>query len=144
LVPIVVIGNNPMPKEDKAELIDHLPKGSRLLNWVNFAAVLPRCKIAFHHGGMGTTHAILTHGVPQIVVPHAADQRGQAKRVEAAELGFNLSAMDVRNSKLLDGARKLTTDEKYTENARAFAAEMAAAGGPLRAAEHLLAMLQRT
>ena len=59
LVPIVVIGTNPIEKEKKAELIRALPPTTRLLNWVNFAHVLPRCKLVVQHGGMGTTHAVL-------------------------------------------------------------------------------------
>jgi voltage-gated potassium channel Kch len=137
LVPVVVIGTNPIDPQDKAELIDNLPPGTRLLNWVNFAHVLPRCKLAIQHGGMGTTHAILTAGVPQMVVPHAADQRGQAKRVAEIKVGLNLSAHEVRNGKLLEGARALLRDESVQQNALDFAAEMHAAGGPVRAAEHL-------
>jgi MGT family glycosyltransferase len=134
LVPIVVIGNNPMAPEDKAELVRNLPKGTRLLNWVNFAHVLPRCKLAIQHGGMGTTHAILTQGVPQMVVPHAADQRGQGKRVAEAKVGLNLTAHDVRNGKLVEGARAIIRDERIQENARRFASDMHAAGGPPEAA----------
>jgi MGT family glycosyltransferase len=138
LTPIVVIGTNPIDPNDKQELIQALPKSTRLLNWVNFAQVLPRCKLAIQHGGMGTTHAILLHGIPQMVVPHAADQRGQAKRVAQAKVGLNLSAHEVRNGKLLEGAYALTRDEGVQQNARAFAAQMAALGGPPRAAEQLL------
>lgn len=141
LVPIVVIGNNPIAPDDKAELVRNLPKGTRLLNWVNFAHVLPRCKLAIQHGGMGTTHAILTAGVPQMVVPHAADQRGQGKRVAEAKVGLNLTAHDVRNGKLLEGARALLNDERVQQNARDFAAEMAAGGGPEQAARLLAALV---
>ena len=28
---------------------------------------------------MGTTHAAILHAIPQIISPHAADQRGQAR-----------------------------------------------------------------
>ncbi len=138
LTPIVVIGTNPIEPDAKQELIQALPKSTRLLNWVNFAQVLPRCKLAIQHGGMGTTHAILLHGIPQMVVPHAADQRGQAKRVAQAKVGLNLSAHDVRNGKLLEGAYALTRDEGVQQNARELAAEMAALGGPPRAAEYIL------
>ncbi len=143
LIPIVVIGNNPMEPDDKAELVRNLPKGTRLLNWVNFAHVLPRCKLAIQHGGMGTTHAILTAGIPQMVVPHAADQRGQGKRVAEAKVGLNLTAHDVRNGKLLEGAKAILSDATVGQNARDFADEMAAGGGPERAAALLAEMVEQ-
>jgi MGT family glycosyltransferase len=141
LLPIVVIGTNPIEPEKKQELIAALPMGTRLLNWVSFPELLPRCKLVVQHGGMGTTHTVLTHGIPQMVVPHAADQRGQARRVAEAKVGLNLSAHDVRNGKLLEGARALLSDERVQNTARDFAAEMAEAGGPRRAASHIAALL---
>jgi MGT family glycosyltransferase len=140
LIPIVVIGTNPITPEDKQTLIKALPNTTRLLNWVSFAHVLPRCKLAIHHGGMGTTHAVLTHGVPQMVVPHAADQRGQGRRVAQVKVGLNLSAHDVREGKLLEGAHALMRDERIRQNAERFAANMAALGGPSRAADLLAEM----
>ena len=140
-VPIVVLGRSPITPEAKAELKAALPNVTRLLNWVDFDQVLPRTRLIFHHGGMGTTHAAVIHGVPQIVVPHAADQRGQARRVAQAKVGLNLTAHDVRNGALLEGAVALTRDAAVQANARALAAEMAALGGPDRAAEALAALV---
>ena len=141
LLPVVVIGRNPITPEAKQELIAALPKGTRLLNWIDFNHVLPRTKLIIHHGGMGTTHAAVVHGVPQIVVPHAADQRGQARRVAQAKIGLNLTAHDVRHGALLEGSRAILRDQQVQANARHLAAEMAALGGPEKAAEHLLAVV---
>jgi MGT family glycosyltransferase len=136
-VPIVVIGRNPIAPEDKAQLKAALPPSTRLLNWVNFDHVLPRTRLIIHHGGMGTTHAAVVHGVPQMVVPHAADQRGQARRVAQAKVGLNLTAHEVRNGALLQGARALTQDAKVQQNVRDLAAEFHALGGVERGAEAL-------
>ena len=141
MLPIVVIGWNPIAPEAKQELIAALPKGTRLLNWVDFGHVLPRTRLIMHHGGMGTTHTAVVHGIPQIVVPHAADQRGQARRVAQAKIGLNLTAHDVRNGALLQGAHAILRDQQVQANAQQLAAEMAALGGPPKAAEHLLAVL---
>jgi sterol 3beta-glucosyltransferase len=46
-----------------------------------------RCKAIVHHGGAGTTAAGLRSGVPNIVVPHAADQPFWGKRVAAIHAG---------------------------------------------------------
>jgi UDP:flavonoid glycosyltransferase YjiC (YdhE family) len=36
--------------------------------------LLPRCKMVIHHGGAGTTAAGLRAGIPNVVIPFAADQ----------------------------------------------------------------------
>jgi UDP:flavonoid glycosyltransferase YjiC (YdhE family) len=134
LLPIVVIGYNPFSTEKKQELIVALPKGSRLLNFVPFEHVLPRTRLMIHHGGMGTTHYATVYGIPQIVVPHAADQRVQAKRVAHARIGLNLSAHDVRQGMLWEGTQALLEYEQMNGTARAFAERMIALGGPEEAA----------
>lgn len=75
------------------------------------AQVLPRCSTIVHHGGAGTTHAVLRAGRPSIVVPHIADQfywaallhrHGvaaeplPAPRLDAARLGKRLDALRSR------------------------------------------------
>ncbi len=141
LLPIVAIGFNPIAPDDKAMLIKALPKGSRLVNFVPFEHVLPRCKIMIHHGGMGTTHYAVVYGVVQIVVPHAADQRVQAKRVAQAKIGLNLTAHDVRQGMLKDGVKALLNDAHVQTTARQFADEMANLGGVARAVEVVQSML---
>jgi MGT family glycosyltransferase len=141
LLPVVAIGWNPIDPEKKQELINALPRGTRLLNWVPFDHVLPRTALMIHHGGMGTTHHAVVHGIPQIVVPHAADQRVQARRVAQARIGLNLSAHDVRQGMLWEGARALKHDENVRQTARQLAGEMASLGGPERAAEAIAALV---
>lgn len=140
-LPLVVIGWNPIAPEEKTKLVAALPRGSRLLNFVPFDHVLPRVRLMIHHGGMGTTHAAVVHGIPQIVVPHAADQRGQARRVAQAKVGLNLSAHDVRHGKLVEGAHALRNDEGVKQYARDLAAEMAALGGIQAAVEALVNLI---
>ena len=141
LLPIVVLGSSAVNPEEKQKLIAALPRGTRLLNWVNFDHMLPRARLIVHHGGMGTTHAAVIHGVPQIAVPHAADQRGNARRIAQAKVGLNLTAHDVRQGMLFEGARAVVRDPVVAENARALAAEFAALGGAPAAADALLALL---
>ena len=135
IIPIVTVGWNPISPDQKAELKRALPAGTRLLTWAPYNQLLPRCKIVIHHGGMGTTHRALVHGVPQIVVPHAADQRIQARRVAEAKVGLHLTAHDVRQGQLREGVHAILEAEWVQENARRFAVAMAALGGVDRAAE---------
>lgn len=140
-VPIVVIGRNPITPEKKAELKAALPPATRLLSWIQFEHALPRTNLIIHHGGMGTTHAAIIHGIPQIAVPHAADQRGNARRIAEAKVGLNLTAHDVRHGALLEGVRALTNDQRVKDNAQQLAADFAALGGSDRAAEALETMV---
>ncbi len=143
LLPIVVVGWNPIEPDKKAEFKRALPPGTRLLTWAPFAHVLPRCKVMIHHGGMGTTHYAIVHGVPQIVVPHAADQRIQARRVAQAKIGLNLTAHDVKQGLLKEGVKALLDAEWVQTNARQFADAMSALGGVERAATLIEQTLQR-
>jgi UDP:flavonoid glycosyltransferase YjiC (YdhE family) len=49
--------------------------------------LFPRCKAIIHHGGAGTTAAGLRSGIPNVVVPHTADQPFWGKRVAAIGSG---------------------------------------------------------
>jgi UDP:flavonoid glycosyltransferase YjiC (YdhE family) len=142
LLPIVVLGWADFDVEKKDELKRVLPGGTRLLNFAPFDHVLPRCKLMIHHGGMGTTHYAIVHGLRQIVVPHAADQRIQAQRVAQAKLGLNLTAFDVQKGQLLEGAKAIMEADWVEENCQNFADRMASLGGVERAAELILKVVQ--
>ncbi len=135
LIPVLTLGWNPISSDKKAELKRALPAGTRLLNWAPYDHLLPRCRIVIHHGGMGTTHSAVAHGLRQIVVPHAADQRIQARRVAEAKVGLHLTAHDVRQGQLREGVRAILEAEWVEEKARGLALEMAALGGIERAAD---------
>lgn len=137
MIPIVVIGPGPIAPDAKERLKAALPAGTRLLNWVDYDHVLPRLRVIVHHGGMGTTHAAIVHGLPQVIVPHAADQRGQARRARQAKVGLELTPLDIRRGQLKTAVQAITSTEWVLERVRALAEEFAALGGPVRAAELL-------
>lgn len=56
---------------------------------VSHPLLFPRCAAIVHHGGAGTTTNALRAGVPQVLVPHLADQFYWGQRV--ADLGIGLS-----------------------------------------------------
>lgn len=49
--------------------------------------LFPRLAGVIHHGGAGTTHAALLAGVPQLAVPHIADQPYFGRRIHEEGLG---------------------------------------------------------
>jgi len=64
-----------------------LPSGVIDVGSVSHATLFPRVAAVVHHGGAGTTTTAARAGVPQIVVPHLADQYYWAARVERLGLG---------------------------------------------------------
>jgi MGT family glycosyltransferase len=137
MIPLVVLGHQSIAPGDKAWLKENLPGGTRLLSWVPYDHVLPRLAVIIHHGGMGTTHAAITHGLPQIIVPRAADQRGQARRARQAKVGLELSGPEVHQGKLPPAVQAITSTPLVAEAVASLRTSFAQLGGPPRAAELL-------
>ncbi|MFF0636064.1 glycosyltransferase [Nocardia sp. NPDC004151] len=58
-----------------------------VVDQVDHRAVLPLCDAAVHHGGAGTTAAVLRAGVPSVICSVQADQSYWGRQVEALGLG---------------------------------------------------------
>ena len=69
---------------------DALPDHLYLANGFDFDTVLPRCRAAVHHGGSGTTAAVLRAGLPSVVAGVLADQAYWAWRLERLGAGVRL------------------------------------------------------
>lgn len=69
---------------------DTLPDHLYTVNSVDFDAVLPRCRAAVHHGGSGTTAAVLRAGLPAVIAGVLGDQAYWAWRVEKLGAGVRL------------------------------------------------------
>jgi UDP:flavonoid glycosyltransferase YjiC (YdhE family) len=54
------------------------------------AALLPHCDLVVSHGGAGTVLGAAAHGVPQLVLPQAADHFRNARALSAAKAGLAL------------------------------------------------------
>ena len=85
-----------------------LPENVLVVDAVPHDWLLPRCKAVIHHGGAGTTAAGLRSGIPNLVVPFAADQPFWGMRVHA--IGAGPRPIPVR---------KLTTNKLITALAEA-------------------------
>ncbi len=58
--------------------------------------LLPRCSLVVHHGGAGTTAAGFRAGIPQVIVPHTADQPFWGRLVH--QLGVGPLPLSIRRS----------------------------------------------
>ena len=63
--------------------------------------LLPYCKAIIHHGGAGTTAAALRAGIPNIIIPHGADQPFWGNQVSRLGVGPKPLAVNTLNGKNL-------------------------------------------
>jgi len=82
--------------------------------------LFPRCAAVIHHGGAGTTAAGLRAGIPNIGVPHAADQPFWAKRVAA--IGAGPAPLDLK--RLSVDSLSAALDRAFAPDTRARAQEI--------------------
>jgi UDP:flavonoid glycosyltransferase YjiC (YdhE family) len=104
-----------------------LPDGVIDVGSVSHAALFPRVAAVVHHGGAGTTTTAARAGVPQIVVPHLADQYYWAARVERLGLAPPAILRRRLTAERLAGALDLVLEnEILAERARELGARLRA------------------
>jgi UDP:flavonoid glycosyltransferase YjiC (YdhE family) len=62
--------------------------------FVDQTALLPHCNLVVSHGGAGTVLGAAAHGVPQLVLPQAADHFRNAQALSSANAGRSLEPDD--------------------------------------------------
>jgi UDP:flavonoid glycosyltransferase YjiC (YdhE family) len=136
-LPILALGGQ-LPAAQRSELRSRLPRQAVLVEFVDFGAVLPHMAAAIHHGGAGVTHALVTHAVPQLIVPHAADQMHQAQGVVRSGVGLHIPAKEATVERLIAGLAQVLPDlATARSNAQLLRDEFAQLGGVLRASDLL-------
>jgi sterol 3beta-glucosyltransferase len=71
---------------------------------VPHSEVLPQVAVAIHHGGAGTTHAMIASGVPSVIMPFLADQPWWAARLKHLGLGPGAVPRSLTNPTTLNRA----------------------------------------
>lgn len=125
--PLVVIGDRDRSASAYPGL--RLPHGTAVRSWVDFSGTLPAVAAMAHHGGAGTTHAALRHGLPQLAVPHAGDQQVQAGRITQAGVGYGVRPADLSLASARWLLRQLLWNEDLRARARSWQLQLAALGG---------------
>jgi MGT family glycosyltransferase len=72
-----------------------IPANVRVEAWVPQADILSHTAVLVCHGGSGTVLGGLAAGVPQVVIPMAADQPANAQRIAEIGAGLALTKPDV-------------------------------------------------
>jgi len=136
-LPILALAGQFKP-EQEAALRAQLPPEAMIEQRIDLGAVLPQVAAAIHHGGAGVTHALVTHGIPQIIVPHAADQIHQAQGVVRSGVGYHEAAQSATVDSLTAKLAQLLPDRAAArQQATALRQEFAALGGVVNAANLL-------
>lgn len=117
-----------------------LPEGVETVGSVSHTRLFPRVAAVVHHGGAGTTTAAARAGVPQLVVPHVADQFWWGRRVWSLGLGpppLKRTRLDATT--LAAALGELLGNELLVERAAELGARLRARLDPLADADRLLA-----
>ena len=89
----------------------------KMVGEVNYAAILPTCRAAVHHGGSGTTAASLRAGVPTLILSTWPDQSLWGAQIGRLGVGTaRLFSATTRESLVADLRQILAPD--YTTRAR--------------------------
>ena len=137
--PIVAFGDSELAPGLKEKLAARLPR-CIAVRWVDYAHLFPRLSAIVHHGGVGTTHAAVVHGAPQVIVPHGGDQGLQAVRADASGVGISLMPDQANVGRLRQAIETVLRDPGFGLRARNLATSFAALGGVTRAADLIEAM----
>lgn len=86
------------------------PDHITVTRYVPQTELLPRCRLVVSHAGSGTFLAALAHGLPQLCLPQAADQFGNARQCAAAGAGLCLLPGGVSAGTVRDAASRLLAE----------------------------------
>ncbi|MEU4362312.1 nucleotide disphospho-sugar-binding domain-containing protein [Promicromonospora sp. NPDC023987] len=96
----------------------------RVVGAVDHAAVLPRCRAAVHHGGAGTTAAVLRAGLPAVVGWYSADQPMWGGLLRDAGVGVARRASTLTRPGVLAGALAEVLDDATAARAAALGSRL--------------------
>lgn len=106
--------------------------------------LFPRCAVAVHHGGSGSTAEALRSGVPSVVVPFGYDQPLWGDRLFRLGAGVApIAAHDLTAGRLADAIRTATADETLHTRAGELARQIRSEDGVKAAVDQVLAAVRR-
>jgi UDP:flavonoid glycosyltransferase YjiC (YdhE family) len=108
--------------------------------YVPQALLLPRCRLVISHGGAGTLLGAFAHGLPQLIIPQAADQFLNAAVAQSAGAAIALMPGSVTPEAVHTAVRRLLDEPGFAAAARAVRAEIEATPG----VDDVLATLTRS
>jgi vancomycin aglycone glucosyltransferase len=113
---LVCAGPNDMSEFDHFDQV-------KFVGAVSHAAILRECRAVVHHGGAGTTAAVMRAGVPSLILWLWLDQPIWAAGVQQLKIGSGRRFLDVTEQSLVADLTSILAPE-YLTRARNIAAEM--------------------
>jgi UDP:flavonoid glycosyltransferase YjiC (YdhE family) len=89
----------------------------KVVNTMNYAAAFPACRAVVHHGGLGTTAAVLRAGVPMLILWTAPDQALWAAQIKRLMVGSGRRFSSSDRESLVADLRRIL-DPEYVARAR--------------------------
>jgi hypothetical protein len=126
------------PGRDPAD-VGPQPPNVHVASYIDQTQLLPRCAAVASHAGSGTFLAALALGLPQLLLPQAADQFGNAAAGAQAGAGIAIMPDDLTVENVRDAARRLLADEAFAQAAARAAQEIRAMPAPELVAERIAA-----
>ena len=100
------------PNGDVAKL-GRLPRNVRAERFVPQDVLMAHVDVAVHHCGSGTMLDSLAHGVPQLAIPHGADQYMNAEALQRSGAGSRLMPDEITPDTVAAYVRGLLGDPTY-------------------------------
>jgi UDP:flavonoid glycosyltransferase YjiC (YdhE family) len=100
------------------------PEDVRIERHVPQSAVLPRAAAVVSHAGSGTVLAALSHGLPLVCLPQAADQFLNAEACRRAGAGVSLDQAEADGPAIARALTRVLAEASFREHSRAIAQEI--------------------
>lgn len=121
-------------KKNNIADLGEIPSNFLVYNYVPQLELLEKIDLFITHGGMNSTSEGLYNNLPLILVPQFGDQFLVASQVENLGAGINLSNSDITSENILEAYKKITSNQKFKENAMKIGDSLRNSGGYKKAA----------
>ena len=118
------------------EEFGNLPEHISIFSHVDQIAVMEQADVFVSHCGMNSASESLYFGVPLVMLPQTAEQRGVAERVSQLGAGMKLKKSDAAS--ILEGIHTVLADDTYRKNAAVLAEGFRCCSGARGAADKIL------
>lgn len=114
----------------------NVPENVKVYPKVDQIAVLQKADVFLTHCGMNSVNEALYFGVPLVMLPKTAEQRGVANRV--SQIGAGIYLKKETSEEIISCIRQILEDSSYTENAGRIASGFRSCSGAAGAADKIL------
>jgi UDP:flavonoid glycosyltransferase YjiC (YdhE family) len=115
------------------------PGNVHIERYIPQSLLLPHCDLVINHGGSGTVRDAISHGLPMVIVPVAADQHVNASRCADLQVARVVPSDNRTPEAIREAAHEVLDNPIYRRNAERLRDEMDALPGPA----HVVGLLER-